>query len=107
MSDIKDIKVSGKTNEDLGKEITHKINLLSKNEIVKAIKLRPGEQDIRQLPKKDMLQLNYRLQCDEWQYLAAINSTLVAVQIILMEIAKKQGIEIEKILDEVTKVDKN
>lgn len=63
--------------------------------------MREGEEDIRQLSAKDYRQLEFRLMADFWQYLSAINVTLLHTEIILMEIAKKQGIEIEKILNDL------
>jgi hypothetical protein len=71
------------------------------NKVLEQIKLREGEEDIRQLKAEDHKQLEYRLLADFWQYLSAINVTLLHTQVILMEMAKKQGIEIEKILNEL------
>lgn len=71
--------------------------------VLKEIKLREGEEDIRQLDRKDIIQLDYRLKTDYWQYLAAMNDTLVTVTLILMEIAKKMDIPIEKIINEAYK----
>jgi hypothetical protein len=72
---------------------------MAENKILKDIKLREGEEDIRELSAKDYRQLEYRLMADFWQYLNALNQTMVLQQIILMEMAKKQGIEIDKILN--------
>jgi hypothetical protein len=72
---------------------------MAENKILKDIKLREGEEDIRDLSAKDYRQLEYRLMADFWQYLNALNQTMVLQQIILMEMAKKQGIEIDKILN--------
>jgi hypothetical protein len=72
---------------------------MAENKILKDIKLREGEEDIRDLSAKDYRQLEYRLMADFWQYLNALNQTMVLQQIILMEMAKKQGIDIDKILN--------
>jgi hypothetical protein len=72
---------------------------MAENKILKDIKLREGEEDIRDLSAKDYRQLEYRLMADFWQYLNALNQTMVLQQIVLMEMAKKQGIEIDKILN--------
>jgi hypothetical protein len=77
------------------------------NPILKKIKLRDGEEDVRQLPEKDFKQLEYRLMADFWQYLNAINTTLVHQQIVIMEIAKKLNIDIETKLDEKVKTEAN
>lgn len=71
------------------------------NKKLKELKLRDGEEDIRELSAKDYRQLEFRLMSDFWQYLSALNTTLVHLQLIVMELAKKQGIEIEKILNEL------
>jgi hypothetical protein len=65
------------------------------------LKLRENEEDIRELPEADYRQLNFRLMTDFWQYLNALNTTLVHLQLVTMEIAKKQGINIEKILNDL------
>lgn len=78
-----------------------------KNPILKEVKLRPNEENVKELAKTEYQQLEYRLLADFWQYLNAINTTLVHTQIILMEIAKKQGINIEQILDDTAKTDHN
>jgi hypothetical protein len=65
------------------------------------IKLREGEEDIRELSEGDYRQLQFRLMSDYWAYLNALNTTLVHLQIIVMEIAKKQDINIEKILNDL------
>ena len=44
---------------------------------------------------------------DFWQYLNAINTTLVHQQIVIMEIAKKLNIDIETKLDQAVKTDAN
>jgi hypothetical protein len=74
---------------------------MAENKILKDIKLREGEEDIRDLSAKDYRQLEYRLMADFWQYLNALNQTMVLQQLILMEMAKKQGIEIDKILNDL------
>jgi hypothetical protein len=74
---------------------------MAENKILKDIKLREGEEDIRDLSAKDYRQLEYRLMADFWQYLNALNQTMVLQQIVLMEMAKKQGIEIDKILNDL------
>jgi hypothetical protein len=74
---------------------------MAENKILKDIKLREGEEDIRNLSAKDYRQLEYRLMADFWQYLNALNQTMVLQQIVLMEMAKKQGIEIDKILNDL------
>lgn len=71
------------------------------NKVRENLTLREGEEDIRQLSAKDYRQLEFRLMSDFWQYLSALNVTLVHLQIITMELAKKQGIDIEKILNEL------
>lgn len=71
------------------------------NKKLKELKLREGEEDIRELSVKDYRQLEFRLMSDYWTYLNALNTTLVHLQIIVMEIAKKQGIDINKILNEL------
>jgi hypothetical protein len=65
------------------------------------LKLRENEEDIRELPEADYRQLNFRLMTDFWQYLNALNITLVHLQLVTMEIAKKQGINIEKVLNDL------
>lgn len=82
-------------------ELFDRVKELKKNEVLKELPLREGEQDIRQLNREDKDQLDFRLKTDFWTYLAAINQTLVDLLIVSMEIAKKLGIEIEKVLDEV------
>jgi hypothetical protein len=92
--------VSNEEAKELVKEI-----LKNDPVVLKELKMRPNEQDIRELRRKDKDQLSFRLMTDYWQYLSAINTTLVAIQIVAMEIAKKMGIPIENLLDEYTKVD--
>lgn len=71
------------------------------NKKLKELKLRDGEEDIRELSAKDYRQLEFRLMSDYWTYLNALNTTLVHLQIVVMEIAKKQGIDINKILNDL------
>lgn len=71
------------------------------NKKLKELKLREGEEDIRELSAKDYRQLEFRLMSDYWTYLNALNTTLVHLQIVVMEIAKKQGIDINKILNDL------
>jgi|AGTN01.2.fsa_nt_gi hypothetical protein len=67
--------------------------------VLKSIGMRDGETDIRELPKKDLKQLEYRLLCDIWAYENSQHQSLVAIQVILMEIAEKMGIPIKEILN--------
>lgn len=71
------------------------------NKKLKELKLREGEEDIRELSAKDYRQLEFRLMSDYWAYLNSLNITLVHLQIVVMEIAKKQGIDIEDILNKL------
>jgi hypothetical protein len=71
------------------------------NKVLKNITLREGEEDIRELPVKDYRQLEYRLMADYWQYLSAINTTLVHLQLIVMELAKKNDIDVAKLLNDL------
>lgn len=76
-------------------EETKKVKVLTQ------IKMRDGEEDIRKLPQRDKDQLNYRLLCDLWAFNKSQHDSLITIQIILMEIAKSMGIDIEKKLDEL------
>jgi hypothetical protein len=79
------------------------LNKAKEPKVLKEIKLREGEEDIRDLDRKDVIQLDYRLKSDYWQYLAALNQTLITLTLVAMEIAKKMDIPIEKIIDESVK----
>lgn len=69
--------------------------------VLKTIGMRDGEIDVRQLSAKDYRQLEFRMLTDQWQFQREIHNSLVIQTLILMEIAKKLGIEnIHELVDE-------
>ena len=94
--------------QELSKEGQEQLEKLKKSleeakkpKILTHIKMRDGEEDIRKLPQKDKDQLLYRLLCDLWVYNKSQHDSLIALEIIMIEIAKKMGINIEKKLDDL------
>ena len=83
------------------KYIDLKLNDKKPPVVLKTIGMRDGEIDVRQLSAKDYRQLEFRLLTDQWQFQKAIHDSLVIQTLILMEMAKKMGIEnINELVDE-------
>lgn len=83
------------------KYIDFKLNEKKPPVVLKTIGMRDGEIDVRQLSAKDYRQLEFRLLTDQWQFQKAIHDSLVIQTLILMEMAKKMGIEnINELVDE-------
>lgn len=83
------------------KYIDLKLNEKKPPVVLKTIGMRDGEIDVRQLSAKDYRQLEFRLLTDQWQFQKAIHDSLVIQTLILMEMAKKMGIEnINELVDE-------
>lgn len=61
--------------------------------VLEKIGMRDGEVDVRKLSNRDFRQLEFRLLTDQWQFQKATHDTLVTVVLILLEIAKKLGID--------------
>ncbi len=89
-----------KAGQEQVKKIQKAIEEADKPKILTEIKMRKGEEDIRQLSEGDKAQLNHRLMCDLWLYNKAQHDSLVTITLVLLEIAKKLGINIEEKLND-------
>lgn len=74
-----------------------------KNPVLKKLKLRENEEDIRALPERDYRQLQYRVMCDQWCFLNAMQKDLNLLTLVVIEIAKKSGVDIDQILKNLVK----
>ena len=83
------------------KYVDLKLNEKKPPVVLKTVGMRDGEIDVRQLSARDYRQLEFRLLTDQWQFQKAIHDSLVIQTLILMEMAKKMGIEnIHELIDD-------
>lgn len=92
-------RMTDKQARKLEKDLNKSLKQDAAPKIIKSLNMRAGEEDIRQLPDRDIEQLNYRVLCDMWQFNNAMLMTLNDILLVNIQIAKKLGIEIETELD--------
>lgn len=73
------------------------------SKVLKKIKLRENEEDVRTLPNCDYRQLEYRVMCDQWCFLNAMQKDINLLTLVVIELAKKSGVDIDELFKNLMK----
>jgi hypothetical protein len=95
---------STRVSEDTVKELEKRLNDVKPNEILKEVKLRAGETDVKQLSDAEFKQAMYRFMNDTLNAYNLIINTMLDINLIMLEsLSHNKKEKIVKLLDGIKK----
>ncbi len=95
---------STRVSEETVKELEKRLNEVKPNEVLKEVKLRAGETDVRQLSDADFKQALYRFMNDSLNAYNLLINTLLDINLIMLEsLSHNKKEKIVKLLDGIKK----
>lgn len=95
---------STRVSEETVKELEKRLNEVKPNEVLKEVKLRVGETDVRQLGEADFKQAVYRFMNDSLNAYNLLINTLLDINLIMLEsLSQNKKEKIVKLLDGIKK----